>query len=47
MDEDNDGRFPDNSPVEIRYPPIQAGRERRPVGVAVASWVDCKSVRAG
>ena len=33
-DEDNDGRFPDESPIEVRYPRSkqeeQGGRERWP-----------------
>ena len=27
-DNDNDGRFPDDSRVEVRYPRTQAGRTR-------------------
>jgi hypothetical protein len=46
MDEDNDGRFPDDSPIEVRY------RRSRPEelgdrSVAVAFGLGCKPVRAG
>jgi len=30
MDEDNDGRFPANSPVEVRYPRSKQGEQVDP-----------------
>ena len=43
-DEDNDGRFPDESPVEVRYPRSEqeeyGDRERWP-------WLQCSSVFSG
>jgi len=47
MDEDNDGRFPADSLVEVRYPRGKCEERGDPVGVAVAAWVDCRAVRAG
>ncbi len=35
-DEDNDGRYPGESPVEVRYPPQQAGSTGRPRAVVMA-----------
>ena len=40
MDEDNDGRFPDDSAVEVRYP--RARRSRVTGRVAVAAGINCK-----
>jgi hypothetical protein len=42
-DEDNDGRFPDESPVEVPYPRLKQGeqgdRERWP-GCCRCPWTD-------
>lgn len=38
-DEDNDGKFPDESPVEVRYPARSGGRAGRPRHLALAAWI--------
>ena len=47
MDEDNDGRFPDDSVVEVRYPQGKQEEQGDRVGTAVAAWLDPKPVRVG
>ena len=47
VDEDNDGRFPDDSAVEIRYPRTRQEELADRCGMAVAAWLDPKPVRAG
>ena len=44
-DEDNDGRFPDESPVEIRYPRSELEEQGDRSQVALAAWGDCRTVR--
>ena len=46
-DEDNDGRFPDESLVEGPLPPLEAGRTGPPVRLAVAAWLNSRAVRPG
>ena len=45
-DEDNDGRFPDESPVEVRYPRSKEEERQRPRAVAVAAWNHRRTVRS-
>ena len=47
MDEDNDGRFPNDSAVEVRYPRTQQEEQGDRSRLAVAAGVDSKPVRAG
>jgi hypothetical protein len=47
MDEDNDGRFPDKQHCGGPLPAIEAAGAGRPVGVAVAAWLDSRAVRPG
>ena len=47
MDEDNDGRFPDDSAVEVCYPRSKQEEQGDRSVVAVAAGVDSKPVRAG
>jgi hypothetical protein len=44
-DEDNDGKFPNESPVEVRYPRSKQGRAGRPRAVAMAARNHRKAVR--
>jgi len=46
-DEDNDGRFPDEGPVEVRYPRSKQEEQGGPRAVAVAARNHRKAVRPG
>ncbi len=47
QDEDNDGRFPDESPVEVRYPRSKQEEQGDRKRVAVAAGNHRKAMRAG
>jgi len=38
-DEDNDGRFPDESPVEVRYPRSKQEERSRKSRVTLSGWI--------
>ena len=46
-DEDNDGKFPDESPVEVRYPRSKQEEQSRPRHLAVAARFHRRTVRPG
>ncbi len=47
QDEDNDGRYPDESPVEVRYPRSKQEAQGDRAQWSWPTWDDCRAVRPG